>query len=200
MVSKYPPIYGVMAMIDKKDYKFVSKYKTQLSHHIQFYMKKEHFGHIAPQHISMCYFSYPKKYPKKFIKKLIPHIIEISRKYLPIKIKVKGLKGGWEVGMESPTLAGHESPLIMWNITNFKEINLFHKNLIKELKIHIKHFNDPDLEFTPHIGVALGKDSDLGNLKTIVKNSKKDDEIELNISSLQIYFSTGPEEVYRKRM
>ena len=68
MKFKHPHIYAVMAMVDKKDYKFLSKYKKELNPHVQFYMKKEHFDNVAPQHISMCYFSYPKKYSKKSTK------------------------------------------------------------------------------------------------------------------------------------
>jgi 2'-5' RNA ligase len=191
MKFKHPHVYGLMAIVDKKDYRFLSKYKKQLNPYVEFYMKKEVFDNIAPQHISLCYFSYPKKYPQKYVKQLIPAINKVAKKYLPLKIKVQGLKGAWELGWNFPA--------ILWNIKNFKEINKFHKELIKILKCKIKHFNDKDLDFTPHIGIALGKKEKIPELKRIVSKSKKDKIIELNISSLQIFFPKGPEEIYRRR-
>lgn len=197
MKFKYPHIYAIMAMVDKKDYKYLQKYKKELSPNVQFFMKKENFDNVAPQHISLCYFSYPEKYSCGYIEKLVPKINEIAKKYLPMKIKVKGLLGAWELGWESPILADHESPVIMWDISkeSLKKIKSFRDDLVLTLKDKIEHFNDPDLEFTPHIGIALGKQEKMAQLKEIVKKSKSDAEITINISSLQIYFPNGPRQI-----
>jgi hypothetical protein len=197
---KHPHTYGVMVMVDKKDYNYISKYRKKLKPYVEFFMKKDNFENIAPQHISMCYFSYPDKYPKEYVIKLLPKIKEIAEKYLPLKVAVKGLLGGWEIGFKSPVSSGQESPVIMWNITDFTKINRFHEELISALKSKVQHFNEKNLDFSPHIGIALGKQENLPQLKRLVQQSKHDKEIILTLSSVQIYFPTGPEEVYKKNL
>jgi hypothetical protein len=104
-----------------------------------------------------------------------------------MKIKVKGLLGGWELGWGFP--------VIMWNIVDFGKINEFHKKLITSLKKDVEHFNDVDLYFEQHIGIALGNDEFLPKLKEIVENSKSDSEFELILDKLSIFFPEGIEEI-----
>jgi len=188
MVSKYPNKYGLMLMVDKKDYRFIKKYKKNLDPYVEFYVNPKMFNDVAPQHISLCYFSYPEKYPKEHIKKLIPKIIKIAKKYLPIKLKVKGLMGGWELNWGFP--------VIMWNVVDYNNINKFHKEIINSLKEEVEHFNDPDLEFEPHVGIALGKNESIEELKTIINATKKDEEFEIQLSSLEIFFPSAPEKIF----
>ena len=188
MEIKHPHRYGLLFMVSKKDYKYLNKYKKKLDPNIKFYMKKDFFDDVAPQHISMCYFSYPNKYPEEVVSKLVPKIIEISKKYLPFKVKVKGLLGGWELGWDFP--------VIMWNITDFKMINEIHDELVGVLKKDIEHFNDPKLDFDPHIGIALGDETKIEELKKIVGESKKDPEFELTIDRIYIFYPNGPKEIY----
>jgi 2'-5' RNA ligase len=184
---KHPHRYGLLFMVSKEDYNHLNKYKLKLDPYVKFYMKEECFNDIAPQHISLCYFSYPEKYPKEVIKKLVPKINRIAKKFIPMKIKVKGLLGGWELGWGFP--------VIMWNIVDFGKINEFHKKLITSLKKDVEHFNDVDLDFEPHIGIALGNDEFLPKLKEIVENSKSDSEFELILDKLSIFFPEGIEEI-----
>jgi len=188
MVSKHPNKYGLMLMVDKKDYKFIKKYKKKLDPYIEFYVKPKMFNDVAPQHISLCYFSYPERYPREYIRKLIPKIIKIAKKYLPIKLKVKGLIGGWELNWKFP--------VIMWNVIDFSKINKFHEKIINSLKNDIDHFNDTGLEFEPHIGIALGKKESIEKLKTIVNATKNDEEFEIQLSSLEIFFPSSPEKIF----
>ena len=189
MASKHPNRYAVMLMVSKNDYKFLDKYRPLLDPHVEFYMKEETFDDIAPQHVSLCYFSYEEKYPKEYIKKLIPKIKKIAKKFAPIKVTVKGLLGGWEMGWDFP--------VIMWNIENLEEINKFHNELISALKEYIEHFNDSELNFEPHIGIALAKRTDLPSLKEIVKRSKNDRPVEINLDRITIFFPDGPEEIMK---
>jgi 2'-5' RNA ligase len=152
-------------------------------------MKPELFGDIAPPHISMCYFSYPDKYPRERIKLLVPKIIAVLKKYLPLKVKVKGLMGAWEIDLGVPG--------ILWNIQDFSKINQFHNELIDVLKEDIEHFNDPEMDFSPHIGLALGNPEKIEELKKIIKESKQNKEIELTIDRIQIFYPEGPEEIFK---
>ncbi len=184
MAFKHPHRYGLMAMVSKKDYIFLKMYKDRLDPNIKFYMKEDFFDDIAPQHISICYFSYPEKY----VEKLIPKINEIIKKYLPLKVKVKGLLGGWEIGIGVPA--------ILWNITDFEEIKKIHEEIISALKGDITHFNDPEMDFTPHVGIALGYDEKIEELKSIIKESKEDPEFELTIDRFYIFYPNGPKKIF----
>jgi len=188
MAFKHPHRYGLMATVRKKDYLFLKMYKDKLDSNIKFYMKEDFFDDIAPQHISVCYFSYPDKYPEEYVEKLVPKINEIIKKYLPLKVKVKGLLGGWEVGIGVPA--------ILWNITDFKEIEKMHKEIIETLKEDIEHFKDPEMDFTPHIGIALGNEEKLEELKKIIEDSKEDPEFELTIDNLFIFYPNGPKKIF----
>lgn len=184
----HPNRYGLMIMVSKKDYPKLKKYKSKLNPYVEFYMEKNFFDDIAPQHISLCYFSYPNKYSKEFITKLVPKINKIAKKYMPLKVKVRGLIGAWEIGLKIPA--------ILWNIQNFNEINKFHKEIINKLKNKIYHFNNPKLDFNPHIGIALGKQKNINQLKKIIKESKKDKEIELSLDEIQIFYPDNPKKIF----
>ncbi len=188
MTFKHPHRYGLMAMVSKKDYLFLKMYKDKLDPNVKFYMKEDFFDDIAPQHISVCYFSYPEKYSEEYVKKLVPKINEIIKKYLPLKVKVKGLLGGWEVGIGVPA--------ILWNITEFDEIEKMHKEIMKALKEDIEHFNDPEMDFTPHIGIALGNDEKIEELKKIIADTKNDSEFELTINNFYIFYPNGPKKIF----
>ena len=151
-------------------------------------MKEDFFEDIAPQHISVCYFSYHEKYPEEYVKKLVPKINETIKKYLPLKIKVRGLLGGWEAGIGVPA--------ILWNVTDFEEIKKLHKELISTLKKYINHFNDLEMDFTPHIGIALGNDKKIEELKEIIKESKNDPEFELTIDNFYIFYPNNPKKIF----
>ena len=178
-------------MVSKKDYEQFETYKKELKPYVKFFMKEDFFDNIAPQHISICYFSYPEKYPKEYVQKLVPKINKIIKKYLPLKVKVKGLLGGWDVGIGVPA--------ILWNITDFEEINKMHDEIISSLKKDIEHFNDPEMDFTPHIGVALGDDKKIEELKKIIQKSKQDSELTLTIDHFHIFYPDGPKEIYSKQ-
>ncbi len=190
MAFKHPHRYGLMAMVSKKDYIKFETYKKVLSPYVKFFMKEDFFEDIAPQHISLCYFSYPDKYPEEYVQKQVPKIIKIIKKHFPLKIKVKGLLGGWDVGIGVPA--------ILWNIIDFKEINKMHKEIILALKEDIEHFSDSEMDFTPHIGVALGKEDKIDELKKIINQSKEDNEIELTIDRFFIFYPNGPKQIYPK--
>jgi len=188
MVFKHPHRYGLMVMVSIKDYTFLERYKQSLDSHVKFYMKPDFFDDIAPQHISLCYFSYPDKYPEEYVAKLVPKINKILKKYLPMKLKVKGLLGGWDVGIDAPA--------ILWNVIDLKQSELLHKEILRVLKSDIDHFNDPEMDFTPHIGIALGKIDSISVLKKIVNKSKSDNVIELTLDRAFIFYPNGPKQIY----
>lgn len=188
MVFKHPHTYGLMAMVNKKDYKILELYKDRLNPLVDFYMQTEYFDNIAPQHISLLYFSYPDKYPEEFINKLIPIINKIAKKYFPMKVRIKGLMSGEELGIDNRT--------ILWNIIDFGEIYSLHKELIEALKEDIDHFKDPEI-FTPHIGVALAKTGKMDEVKDIVAESKHDKIRELTLDRLDIFYPKGPKTIFQ---
>jgi 2'-5' RNA ligase len=96
--------------------------------------------------------------------------------------------GGWEVGIGVPA--------ILWNIIDFKKVKKMHKEIIKELKGDIEHFNDPEMDFTPHIGIALGKEEKIEELKEIINRSKEDPEFELTIDNFYIFYPNGPKNIF----
>lgn len=188
MTFKHPHRYGLMAMISKKDNDKFDSYRSKLKPFVKFFMERDFFDDIAPQHVSICYFSYPEKYPKEYVQKLVPKIIEIIKSKMPLKIKAKGLCGWWELELGAPAL--------LWNITDLGDISKIRAEIVKELSLDIEHFNDPEMDFTPHIGVALGNDSYKEEIKKIVNSSKNDDEIELEIDRFFIFYPEGPEEIF----
>jgi len=188
MAFKHPHRYGILAMVRKKDYKHFSKYQKLLKNHVQFFMKKEFFNDIAPQHLSICYFSYPENYPKEYIEKLVPKIRSVIRNNLPLQVKVKGLIGWWELSIGVPAL--------LWNITDLGNFPKLHKEVVKTLAPYIEHFNDPEMDFTPHIGVALCKKEKFKEIKKIVDHSKEDKEQVLIIDRFYIFYPNEPKEVF----
>ncbi|MFH1506522.1 MAG: hypothetical protein ABIE94_06070 [archaeon] len=188
MKLKHPHNYGLMVLVKKEDYDAFKEYRQKLEPYVKFFMEKEFFDGIAPQHLSLCYFSYPKKYPEKYVNKLIPKIIEILKDQLPIKIKVKGLIGWWECNLGVPA--------ILWNITDYGEILRIRKKIIKKLSSDIDHFKDENPDFTPHIGVALGKKEKESELKQIIKISKKGKEKVITLDSIFIFFPSGPKKIF----
>ncbi|MFH1917077.1 MAG: 2'-5' RNA ligase family protein [Nanoarchaeota archaeon] len=165
MDFKHPHRYGFMILTQKSDYTFLERYKKKRDPLVQFYMKPEFFNNIAPQHLSLCYFSYPDKYPSTYIKRLIPKLIPIIKKHMPIQVRAQGFQGGWEIGLSNPA--------ILWNITDYKKTNQFHNEIIQALQKDIQHFNDPETDYTPHIGIALGKQECLQELKKFITTTKK---------------------------
>jgi SAM-dependent methyltransferase len=188
MKFKHPHKYGLLAMVSKNDYKYLEKYEEKLDSCVEFYMEPDFFDDIAPQHLSLCYFSYPDKYSEEYVEKLVPKINAVVGMFLPLKVKVKGLIGGWDLGLDLP--------VVLWNIIDFEEINKFHDLLLSVLKKDIEHFNDSEMDFTPHIGVALGRQDRLEVLKQIVEESRKEAVIELTLDRLYIFYPNGPKEIY----
>lgn len=192
MIFKHPHEYGLMALVSREDYILLDKYRKKLDPLVKFYMRPDFFEGVAPQHISLCYFSYPDKYPEEFVEKLAPKINKIAAKFLPLKVKVQGLKGGWELGLGVPA--------IVWNIIDLKKISQFRAELVAELKKDIAHFNDPEVDFTPHIGIALGKEEETAKLKEIVEKSRNDKPVELTINEIFIFYPKGPKRIFEKRI
>lgn len=144
-------------------------------------------GDIAPQHLSICYFSYPERYPPELINALLPRIRAVAARSMPLKVQVQGLEGGWERGWELPA--------IMWHIVDFGETRGFHDAIREELKNSIKHFNEEDV-FEPHIGIALAHE-DTVELRRIVEGSRNDAVFTLTLKALQIFYPDGPQEIFR---
>ena len=188
MVFKHPHKYGLMAMISQRDNDKFDLYRESLNPFVKFFMEKDFFCDVAPQHISLCYFSYPDKYPKEYVKKLVPKIIDIIKDKMPLKIKVKGLSGWWELNLGVPAL--------VWNITDLGEIPRIKDKIINELSKDIAHFNDIEFDFIPHIGVAWGNEENKEEIKKIIDQSKKNPEIELEIDRFFIFYPEGPEKIY----
>lgn len=187
MTFKHPHTYGLMALVSKKDNSQFDKYRKNLIPYSEFFMEQDFVQNIAPQHISLCYFSYPEKYSKSYVKKLVPKIVKRLKTNIPLKIKVKGLKGWWELDVGFP--------VIFWNITNFGNIAELRNSIVKDLSNSIEHFKDKNMDFTPHIGVSLAKKEFEKEIRKIVDKSKKDPEIELTLDRIFIFYPEGPEEI-----
>jgi len=113
MVFKHPHKYGLMAMISQRDNDKFDLYRESLNPFVKFFMEKDFFCDVAPQHISLCYFSYPDKYPKEYVKKLVPKIIDIIKDKIltPIEIKIENKSNNSleNVQFSFPLLASSQS-------------------------------------------------------------------------------------------
>lgn len=183
----HPNAYGLMAMVGEEGYSHLMRYTPSLDRHVRFYMPREVSGDIAPQHLSICYFSYPQLYPPLQVRTLVPRIRRIAGSYMPLRIVVQGLEGGWERGWRVPA--------VMWHIIDYGHVHEMRDAVRTELKDEIAHFRENEI-FEPHIGVAVAKTVS-SDLKRIVQESRKDDAFTLELSSLQIFFPSGPEKIFR---
>lgn len=187
MVFKHPHTYGLMAMMELKGYNYFMPFRNQLEKYTKFFMETHFFDDVAPQHLSVLYFSYPEKYSSEYIKKLETKIKEILKQHLPIQLRVQGLQGWWEHNLGVPA--------ICLNIVDYGPIYSLRKALIDELKKDIEHFNDSELDFTPHIGVAIVDTDFKKEIKLIVDASKKTKEVTLELNHFYIYYPKGPEKI-----
>lgn len=180
---QHPHTYALMAMTEKKAYTILETYKSRIDKHIEFYMQEEFVKNIAPQHLSLLYFSYPKKYPKTYVKRLEAKIKTVLKKYLPLHIKVQGLE-----------VRDFGVPVVCWNITELGATQACREELIEALRKDIEHFNDEELEYTPHIGVAKIKEGEERNVKKILQEINEEEQ-ELLLDQPTIFYEEGAEKI-----
>ena len=178
---KHPNKFALMAMVNENDYEMFNDYRKKLSDFVEFFMEKDFVNDVAPQHISLVYFSYPDKYSESYVKKFLPVIKKLIQKYITLTIKVKGLN--------------LDFPVITWNIIDYGNVKLLRKELIKELSPHFKHLLDMEKDFKIHVGVALAKKENLVKIKEIIDGSKKAKEQVLRLDKFYIYFEDKPEQI-----
>lgn len=177
-----------MLMAAKSVYTQFNPLRKQLLPYTKFFMEPSFSNNIAPQHVSLCYFSYEDRYPKELVQQWIPDIKSIISMYLPIRLRVCGLQGWWE--------RKEDFPVLCWNVLDWTKIDALHKEIIQTFADRVKHFSDKTLAFSPHIGVAYCPDAKIGDLKQIVAASKNHEhEFELTFDSAYIFFPEGPEKI-----
>ena len=116
----------------------------------------------------------------------------MCKKFLPLKIQVKGITIGTKYSQVGVLL--NFKPLI--------KIRKFHRELIKKMKNKLDIFKNMDgKNFNPHIVLGSGEKTpeNVRKLKEIARKSKKDKLINIKMTAAYIYFKgIGPKRIYKK--
>jgi 2'-5' RNA ligase len=189
-----PRVFGFGIFLPKKYYFYILKYKKEVSPYVDWFVKKNYkypINFMRP-HITLKYLGYHSKYSNRQIEKLIPELSEIARKYLPMKITIRGLSIGTK----------YETAGILLNFKPKDKVRKFHQELIKTLKNKIDFFENMDLKnFEPHIVLGSGPKTkeNLKRLREIEKKSRKDKKVELTLTDCYILFKNkGPRTIFKK--
>jgi len=184
-----PRVFGFGVFLPSKIYNYISKYKKEILPYTKWFIKKRHSypkSNSMVAHITIKYLMYHKRESNKDIRELIPELKEISKRYLPIKISVKGIKIGTK----------YKDIGILLNFKSNKKIKDFHKEVLDKLKGKIDIFQEMDgANFSPHIaiGAAEKTKSNLKVLREIAKESRKDKKVNLILKIPYIFFKKlGP--------
>ncbi|MHB9019674.1 MAG: hypothetical protein ACYC3G_02265 [Minisyncoccota bacterium] len=109
-------------------------------------------------HISIKYLGYYKNYSRKYIIKLIPDIKEISKKFLPIKLNIKGVK------INGVPKSDKLDVFIL--IKRDKKIQALHNQIKRKLQNKIDHFTDWEGSlFLPHVTVLNANKSHINEIR-----------------------------------
>jgi len=189
-------VFGLGIFLPLSSYKYIAKYRKKIRPLVEWFVKARYSypgtNKMRP-HITIKYLGYHKKYSNKEIKKLTPKIKEISKKYLPLEIKIKGLN----LGMNP---AYYPCGGILLDFKPKTKVRRFHQDIIQSLKVDI-YKNIDRSNFDPHIALAEFdmRKADIKKLKEIVKESKKDKELRIRLTSVYIFFKNkGPVQIFKK--
>jgi len=187
-----PEVFGFGVFIPKKYYYYILKYKKRALPYINWFVKKDYKypSNLMRAHITLKYLGYHSKYTNREIEKLIPDLVKISKKYFPIKIKVKVLIIGTK----------YQDAGVLLNFEPKNKLKKFHNEIVKKLGNKIDIFENMDLKnFEPHIALGSGSKTkeNLKNLKKIERESKKDRQVEIILNEAYIFFKNkGPVRIY----
>lgn len=184
-----PEVFGFGLLLPKEIYPYIQNYQAPLSKYVNWFVKESYQypgSNSMVAHVTLKYLGYHKEHSNEEISKLIPELIKISRKHLPLRIKVKGI----EIGTKYSNIG------VLLKFKPSKEIKSFHNELIKELGNKIDIFKEMDGDnFEPHIAIATAEktETNLKELRKIAKDSQKDLELELELSEPYIFMKDkGP--------
>lgn len=184
-----PRVFGLGVFVPKKYYSYIKKYVKEINPYVDWAVKKDYKypgTNATRMHITVKYLGYHKKYSNSQIKKLIPEIKEIAKEYLPLKIKVKGIR------IETK----YKQAGVLLNYKTDKKAKKFHNEIIKKLGSKIDIFENMDgRNFGQHIVIGAGQKTskNIRELRKIAKKSKKDKEITIKLSEPYIFFKgKGP--------
>jgi 2'-5' RNA ligase len=195
-----PYVFGFGIFLPSAFYKHVSKYREKVEPLTDFFVKSRYNYKKKPipnsmrLHITIKYLGYHKNYSNREIESLIPDLKEISKKYLPLEINVKGL----DIRQNKNYYPGGGVLIKFWPTDKIRK---FHEEVIKKLNVDI--FRNMDgKNFDPHI-VLAGYDvrkADVTKLKRIVYSSRKDKEMLLRLTEPYIFFKNrGPVKIFEKK-
>ena len=162
-------IYGFGIVIPSKNYDYCAgRYIKIIEPFMDWTIKKIPPKNKRGLHINIKYLGYRKNYSKKHIKKLIPELKEISKKFLPLEIEVKGIK---------IATGKYNSIGVLLNYKSNPKIKKFHKEVMTKLKNKIDFFEYSDEKNFRHhivIGSCPIKNQNLKTLRKLSRKSKND--------------------------
>ncbi len=168
-------VFGFGIFVPKRYYPYILKYKREIGPYINWFIKKDYKyprTNSMRMHITIKYLGYHKKYSNKEILRLAPKLKEISLKYLPLEVKVRGIKVGTK----------HDDVGVLLNFKRNPKIDKFHNEIINSLGKDIDNFENIDgKNFAQHITISSGQKThdNIKNLRRIARESKFDKEIKI---------------------
>lgn len=189
-----PNVFGFGIFIPDEFYPYIEKYKKEVLPYVDWFVEKKDNPkrNTMRPHITIKYLGCHKEHSNTEILRLKDDLNEIASRYLPLKIKVRGIKIGtrWGIG-------------ILLNYTLEDRIKQFHQEVIRKLGDRIDIYEDIDgKNFGPHIALgscAIFDKAKYKKLKEIERRSRRDKEIEILLTDAYIYLKgKGPTRIVRK--
>jgi 2'-5' RNA ligase len=149
-------VYNIMLMLPKEVTAIMNKITKKLKGLYSWQQNSK------TPHISIKYLGLHKNYSKKYIIKLLPEIKEISKKILPIKLNIKGIK------INEVPKSDKLDVFIL--IKKDKKIQALHNQIKNKLRSRIDHFSDWEgKNFLPHITVLSANKIHIKEIKRKIK-------------------------------
>lgn len=160
------PAYTVKLMLPELKRTFL-KYKKRCGNLIGNYFK------LNRLHVGLKYLGYENKFTDRYMLKFVPELKIMAKKYLPLKLTIKGLGAFWS----SPKWP-QKQPVIFLRVIPNKKLNAFHK----EIRACVRNKVDIFLlaegrNYTPHCTLGLGRPEKIKELRKLVVQSRKDKPI-----------------------
>ena len=179
-------IYGFGIYIPKEHYNYCAgRYTKKLGTIADWTIKKNPEVGRRGLHLSIKYIGYRKNYSKKYVEKLIPELKKIAKKYLPLKIEVKGIK---------ISSSKYDSLGVLLNCKSNPKISKLHKEIIFKLGKKMDFFEYSEgKNFRQHIVIAScpSNNHNLKLLRELARNSKNDKLTEIICRKLYITYRSG---------
>jgi 2'-5' RNA ligase len=182
-------VFGLGLFLPKEAYLYLKKYEKPMKRIVDWFVKDDYkypgSNSMIP-HITLKYLGYHSEHTNEEISKLAPEILQIIKKYLPIKIEVRGI----EVGSKYSNLG------VLLRFRPSEKLKKLHEEIIQKLGDKIDLFKKMDGDnFEPHIAIATAEKTKENQkaLERIARKSCKDKEIELILTEPYIFMKDkGP--------